>query len=203
MRKPLLITGRPGCGKTTVVQRVCEVLLRHGYRIQGFYTRELRQGGKRVGFDIVTLPEGRTAPLARVEPGSQGPRVGRYRVWIESFEALVLPLLNRIPPHLHLLVMDEIGSMELLSQPFARTVQDLLRNPPTCILATLQEKQVSRFLKAQGLLERVELWTLRYGEADTMAKRVLEFLSPCFIASHSSDSPTENRRTRPPHPEPL
>ncbi|MBU4398537.1 MAG: nucleoside-triphosphatase, partial [Planctomycetes bacterium] len=46
--KNLLLTGPPGCGKTTVVRRVIERLCDH--RLAGFYTKEIRQQGSRVGF---------------------------------------------------------------------------------------------------------------------------------------------------------
>ena len=49
----LLLTGRPGCGKTTVVQRVLERI--SGRRLAGFYTRETREQGRRVGFEAVGL----------------------------------------------------------------------------------------------------------------------------------------------------
>ncbi len=175
MPKPLLITGRPGSGKTTVVQRVVRRILAQGWRVQGFYTLEVRQKGRRVGFDLVTVPDGIVVPLARVGPG-MGPRVGRYQVFVEPLEARALPLLE--PGPAHLLVIDEIGAMELLSHRFRQRILELLEKPPTCLLATIQEKQVPRLL-GPGLRERVELWTLRFGQAEEMTQRVLSYLKPC------------------------
>ena len=60
-RKNLLFTGVPGCGKSTLIERIIEEL---GRPACGFFTREMREGGRRVGFSITTL-DGRSGILAR------------------------------------------------------------------------------------------------------------------------------------------
>ena len=68
----LLITGRPGVGKTTLVMNVVE-RLRGSLRLAGFTTAEVCDpSGQRTGFQILTM-EGKHAELARA--GS----VVRYR----------------------------------------------------------------------------------------------------------------------------
>lgn len=62
----LLFYSSPGVGKTTLIHKTCEALRSQGISIQGFYTEEIRQHGRRTGFDVVTL-DGKRAPLARVE----------------------------------------------------------------------------------------------------------------------------------------
>jgi nucleoside-triphosphatase THEP1 len=59
--KALLLTGRPGVGKTTLIRRVADTL--KGERLAGFYTEELRSGGERTGFRIVTF-EGSSRVMA-------------------------------------------------------------------------------------------------------------------------------------------
>lgn len=55
----------PGVGKTTLIQKASEVLQSSGVPVDGFYTQEVRQGGRRIGFDVVTL-SGARGPLSRV-----------------------------------------------------------------------------------------------------------------------------------------
>src|SRR5215467_14590534 len=74
--KNLLLTGLPGCGKTTVIRRLIDRL--NDLRLRGFYTQELREYGQRVGFEAVGL-SGQRAVLAHVRSRSML-RVGRYGV---------------------------------------------------------------------------------------------------------------------------
>jgi nucleoside-triphosphatase len=133
-RRPpkLLLSGRPGCGKTTVIKRSLARIGAH--RCVGFYTQEVREGGRRIGFDVVTL-EGARGPLARI--GLSGPRVGRYGVDIASFERLSLRPLESARSSPKILVLDEIGKMELFSAKFVALLRRLFDDPSQPILGTV------------------------------------------------------------------
>jgi len=120
----LLITGPPGIGKTTVLERVVACL--PPAAATGFLTRELRARGVRQGFIIETL-DGRSALLASVRFDA-GPRVGRYRVRIAALDAVAVPALAA-RPDARLVVVDEIGKMESLSPRFAAAVRAALDSP--------------------------------------------------------------------------
>ncbi len=127
----ILLTGAPGCGKTTVVRAVVELLV--GVRAVGFYTEEVRGRAGRTGFRVVGL-DGSSGRLASVG-GQGGPRVGRYVVHVSEFEAVALPQLE-IRPGLELLVIDEIGKMECLSPAFVAAARGALM-APVPLLATV------------------------------------------------------------------
>ena len=106
-----LVTGPPGCGKSYLVERVIEILERSA---TGFYTREVRERGRRTGFSIVTL-DGKRGILAGI--GRPGPRVGRYGVNLRDVDEIAVP--SMIPSEGNtLVVIDEIGKMECLSGRF-------------------------------------------------------------------------------------
>ena len=124
MSARLLIEARPGAGKTTVLSRLAERLSDGGVALSGFLTREMRSKGRRVGFEIETLT-GARGLLAHVDiKGS--PRVGRYGVDLEEFERLALPALE-VPASV--VLIDELGKMELASERFREAVLALFERP--------------------------------------------------------------------------
>ena len=128
----LLITGRPGSGKTTLVAEAAAAV---GRRAGGFYTREIRTEGRRVGFEVVTL-DGRRGRLAHA--GVKGPyRVGRYGVDLESFEAVGVDALERAVREKDLILIDEVGKMELLSDPFRRAVEAAVNSGKPVLAAVM------------------------------------------------------------------
>ncbi|XP_006106294.1 cancer-related nucleoside-triphosphatase isoform X1 [Myotis lucifugus] len=143
MARHVFLTGPPGVGKTTLIQKASEVLKSSGVPVDGFYTQEVRQGGRRIGFDVVTL-SGLRGPLSRVgagpPPGTWECRVGQYVVDLTSFEQLALPVLDagvRSSPGPRVCVIDEVGKMELFSQPFVQAVRQTLAAPGTVVLGTI------------------------------------------------------------------
>lgn len=162
----LLITGKPGVGKTTLMQRVVEKL-GGSLRLAGFTTTEVRSPeGERLGFDIVTV-EGKTSELARVGFHSSV-RVGRYGVNLEAFERLALPELGR--RDVDLIVIDEIGKMECASGRFRRAMEDAL-DAPVNVLATIGMSYLPFF---QALKDRpdVELVSLTVRNRDALVEKL-------------------------------
>lgn len=153
MRDALLLTGAPGCGKTTAIRRVVEEL---EHPVGGFTTQEIRERGRRVGFRILTL-DGREGILAHV--GISGsPRVGKYGVDLESLEALAVESLRQAMKRDQIAIVDEIGPMEVLSREFRETVRTLLELDKV-VLGSITKKNHGFFgeVKAHPRVRLVEI----------------------------------------------
>ncbi len=121
-------------GKTTVVVHVVERL---GLPAGGFYTQEIRERGRRVGFAITTL-DGRRGILAHVACDSEH-RVSRYRVNVADIDGIAVPALLTAVRERPLVVVDEIARMELFSERFRQAVTDCV-NSPKPLLGTIQAR---------------------------------------------------------------
>lgn len=128
----ILITGRPGSGKTTCIRKLAANLGQ--YRPVGFYTEEMRSHGIRSGFRIATLDNARSGILARIN--AEGPhRIGKYSVDLVAFDRFLdfLPVSDPVP---RLVMIDEIGKMECLSEKFEILMTSLL-DGPAVVIATV------------------------------------------------------------------
>lgn len=121
MKKNIFITGSPGVGKTTLIQKVLKNIP-PDISCGGFFTNELRESGIRVGFEITTL-NGRRGILSHTRFKTKH-RVGKYGVDIAGFENLVLPFLHS--EKTQVFVIDEIGKMECFSEKFCLKMAALL-----------------------------------------------------------------------------
>ena len=121
MKPVYLLTGRPGSGKTSLVK---QVVARIPGQAGGFYTEEIRTQGMREGFRLVTL-DGETVILAHIKIHSPH-RVGKYGVDVEALDRVGVPALERAAQHGDLVVIDEIGRMELFSPRFREVVSQVI-----------------------------------------------------------------------------
>ncbi len=146
----LFVTGRPGVGKTTLVRAVLGEL---DADAGGFTTVEVRDGGRRIGFDIIAL-SGERGVLARVGLESLY-RVARYGVNREDLERVGVAALERAIKESELVVMDEIGRMELCSEAFQEAVMRALDSGLPA-LGTIQDRH-NAFLDAVRSREDVRI----------------------------------------------
>jgi nucleoside-triphosphatase len=168
----LLITGRPGVGKTTLVEEVVQTMIDKGVRFSGFLTREIRENGLRAGFKVIELPGGIEGTLA-TKDGASVRRVGRYGVDVEDFERVAMPALEA--RGIDFAVIDEIARMELFSSAFSARARALLSGEKPRVFATVQERSLDR-LDEWGVREACEIRTLKRESREEIYRRALEWI---------------------------
>jgi nucleoside-triphosphatase len=135
MIKNIFITGLPGCGKTTLIK---EILKELKILAKGFFTEEIRKEGERIGFKIVTL-SGKEGILA--EKGFKSPyRVSKYGVILKDLEEIGVREIEEGLKGDFLIVVDELGKMELFSNKFREVILRALDSQKNKILGTITLK---------------------------------------------------------------
>jgi len=168
----ILLTGQPGCGKTTIIKRAIAKLNRP---YCGFCTSEIRDSGERLGFAIDTLSEPRRSGILAHVDMKAAQRVGKYGVNIEEFERLAVPELIEGLSKGILLVIDEIGKMELFSTTFRQLAEKALSGDSDVLASIMLGPHpfCDRLKKLPGIrLKRIDR-----GNREAVLDEVLELLS--------------------------
>jgi nucleoside-triphosphatase len=132
MHKNLILAGKPASGKTTLIKEVCRRRLE---RLGGFYTEEIKEGNERQGFLLKTF-DGKEGVLARKGMKSSC-KLNKYGIDLGVLEGIGIAALGRALEEKDIIVIDEIGSMEIVSDHFRRQLLECL-NSPKRILATIR-----------------------------------------------------------------
>lgn len=159
------ITGRPGVGKTTLIERVLDVL---PVSAGGMLTREIRVCGHRVGFAIIDVATGEEGVLGHVH-GREGPAVGRYIVDLRSIEQLGIAAIERAIREQDLVVIDEIAPMELRSPAFVPIVEAALASPKALLIST--HAHVDHPI-AHRVRRELELFRVKLSNRDALIEQI-------------------------------
>lgn len=166
--KNIFITGKPGCGKTTLIRNLADALPRGS--ISGFYTGEVRKSGQRVGFSISTF-DGYNKTLAHINHSSKI-RVGKYFVNVAATDEIIQHLCKPPNPEIRLYLVDEIGKMESFSGAFRQWIEELLSGPVP-VIATIALRG-NEWIESVKNRADVELWELTPANRDYLLPQLLQ-----------------------------
>ena len=139
------LTGEPGCGKTTAINSTYQMLSAQGRKVGGVVSGELRERGVRVGFSLEDLSTHETGTLAHVAQ-KEGPTVGKYCVNLADIQRIAVTAIKRASLEADVIMVGELGPMELNSMPFILAVEMALATPKHFV-GTLH-KRASHYLVA-------------------------------------------------------
>ena len=187
--KALFVTGQPSCGKTTLVKRLFELAsTESSLPITGFVTDEVLAGSSRVGFDVcgVGLQATDRGRLARKGLKSQA-KTGAYGVDVAGFEHVALPLLREGEGRPRIVVIDEIGRMEMHSSKFSDVVRELMDDPNVLLFGSVAAPRYGHVVPlAEEIKARSDVSTLHLkpstrdevmAEAEAELKKLLKLPS--------------------------
>ncbi len=147
MAKIFFLSGPPGCGKSTAILRVIEWGRGKGLTVGGLVTPELRVCGSRTGFKVVDVLTGKERIFAHIEFNKRF-RVGKYGVNVSRFEEVSLNALDIALKSSDVIVIDEIGKMELMSWRFKEKLYvffETVKGEKKLVAATLHRAYIDKF----------------------------------------------------------
>ena len=170
----LLISGPPGVGKTTLLNEIKNKIRDQGYSVGGMYCPEIREEGRRTGFNIIDIASRRKGILASIH-NTKGPIIGRYRINIgEINDVGVLALKNAMETSDYIFI-DEIAPMELASNSFSQAVWNVMESQKP-VIAVIHQRSNHPFILKVKNREDVKILNLTLENRDHILKKILEIL---------------------------
>lgn len=167
----ILLTGLPGCGKTTAIMKIIASL--ECEKVAGFYTQEIRDNNHRKGFRWKRL-DGAAGILAHVDIKGRF-KIGKYGVDVADFEKAVVPFLDAERTDAKLFFIDEIGKMECFSEKFVAAARRLFASDKS-VLATVARKGAG-FISEVKNYPGTQLFKLTRENRDKTIDEILQLLS--------------------------
>ncbi len=162
------ITGLPGSGKTETLLRIIQLLEEEGIKVGGMITEPIVEKRRRAGFQITNWITKESMVFAHERMKSRV-RSGRYGVNLAALEDLGIRALTDARENADVVVIDEVGKMEVESEAFTKTVVETLDDDKSIIM-TLHKKSRNPLL--QDIRRRDELRLL---EVTPVNKNLLAF----------------------------
>jgi nucleoside-triphosphatase len=138
----ILVTGPPHSGKSSMLANLLQQMRALGWRMAGILAEGHWQNGRRSGFTLIDLQSGRRTPLAR-RITVDDPRTFPYVFFPMGIAAGRRALSPTRCLEADLMVVDEVGSLEIRGGGWADRLPPLLQQTDTIHLWIVQSKRVA------------------------------------------------------------
>jgi len=172
LKRLIFVTGQPGVGKTSVLLRSVNGLKNRGYEIGGMISRDVREGGVRVGFEIMDFSTGQRGWLAHINQPT-GPKISKYRVNLTDLDAIGVSSILDAVRNADVIIVDEIGPMELFSSAFRDAVVEAVEsNKP--VLGTIHFGLRNPLVNSIRKREDAEIFEVTYENRETLHNLIID-----------------------------
>jgi len=189
LREPIriILTGRPGVGKTTLFNNIMNQLRVNSISIGGFVAPEVRQGNRRIGFDIIDLYTGEKGVLARIcdrKSRFSTLKVGKYCVNRNDVLRIGVNALVRATKEADLIGIDEIGPMELKVPELRSAVYETLGKRKMPLISVVHWRAVNKILH---IVPNAKVFYVTISNRDVLLSEVLKLLGFTNLAKNSKN----------------
>ena len=179
MKRLFFVTGQPSIGKTTIVLKTVDALKTTGFKVGGMLSREVREKGTRVGFELIGLDTEKRGWLAHINQ-SEGPHVGKYRVNLRDLDNIGAGSIRTALTDAQIVVVDEIGPMELHSSAFKEAAVQAI-NSDKLVLGVIHQRARDPLIDSLRKRDDVEILEATYENRMTLhnllIERITQFLT--------------------------
>ena len=175
MGKVFLITGEKAEGKTSFLVAVIQLLKAANINCWGFYSKGWWKNNIRSGFDLVSINDESHLTLCTKDPNPEWIKLGPYFFNPEAI-TFAEELLKKPPSHSQLLVIDEVGKLELQKKIWYNSIHKLIKRHNQDMIWCVREKFVTDILDAFNV-EHYTIYNIRHAEPLFVSGEIIKYLS--------------------------
>lgn len=186
MKRLFFLTGRSGIGKTSILIKVIQILKKEDHIIGGMITQEYREHGFRIGFKVIDVKTDAKGWLAHINQ-DVGPRIGRYVVNLNDLNNIGVKALLNAAQESEIIVVDEIGPMELKSTSFQEAIHTVIESEKP-IIGTIHQRMHGKIVDDIRKRSDVALFEVRLENREKLHFKIVDLIHR-YLQNYFSGNP--------------
>lgn len=142
IQKVFIVTGKIGEGKTTYTRNLVDVLKRNNITVGGIISERTMTETQTIGYNLVDVETNATKVLMRIGGETGLERVGRYAIYPEAIEKGISIIKTSLLDKRKIVVIDEVGILELENRGWASCIQDLIQSSANHLLIAVRDSLI-------------------------------------------------------------
>ncbi len=175
-RKVFIITGAIGEGKTTYLKKLIGFFRKNNIAMGGILSERLMNDAQTTGYDLVNIETGEKEAFLRQNEESGSEKIGRFTICSKGITMGNTVLKSLISHGDKIVIIDEIGLLELQNKGWAAGINSLLTESKSHILFTVRDIYVND-IKAKWNLCEPTIFYIRDTDYKNAGRSILEQLN--------------------------
>jgi nucleoside-triphosphatase THEP1 len=175
LKNIFIVTGDRTSGKTSLLAALTEEFRQRQRSVGGILSPVVQMDSIRTGYDVINIQTGERVPLCRNEPDGIGVKIGE---WIFRNDGIQFGRTALDPPSLiacDLVIIDEVGPLELENKVWATSLDRLIGSFPCPIILAVREHLIERVQDRWSLVPEI-VWKIEGGNSGKLLKEIMEVL---------------------------
>jgi len=152
-QKIIIITGNIGQGKTTLLKEIVDLLKQKEIRTGGIISPRIFNDNILIGYNLIDAGNNDQTLFSRTSGDESMIRAGKYYFYNEGFEFGKRALAIENNKESQVIVIDEVGFLELDNKGWAFCLNTLIRHPDKSIILVVRNSLVDNVIKKWSISE--------------------------------------------------
>jgi len=148
-----ILTGSSEQGKTTQIQKISEILKENKISVGGIYSPRIMENNRTIGYDIIDITTNEREIFLRQTEDDNLKKIGRFKIYPQGLQKGNIALKPSANINNKVVIIDEVGNLELEDQGWANSVKDLVFTSNNHIILVVRDIFVEKTIQKWNLKE--------------------------------------------------